>query len=178
MFKKKTIGLGLLALACIPSAYASNSDTVNVGATVTAYAQVDCVDPSNVVLTTTTSAPGDTPGYTSGGAQSISCHFLTNSANAAINLALGGANYTSATSKIQTTHTVVNTEHVDLVLSSPTGFNSSGDQGLITGGSFDTPTNETSTAFGWSINAKASTLTVKHLAGSYTGAFTATLSGY
>ena len=178
MLKKLTLAVCLLAFVGLPTVHAANNDTVNVGATVTAYAQVDCADPSNVVLTTTTSAPGDTPGYTSGGAQSISCNFLTNSANAAINLTLGGANYTSATSKIQTTHTVVNTEHVDLQLSSPSGFNATGDQGLITGGSFDTPTNETETAFGWSINAKASTLTVKHLAGSYTGAFTATLSGY
>ena len=152
--------------------------TINVAATVTAYAQVSCADPASIVLNTTTAKPGDTPSYASGGSQTISCNFLTNSGNAAINLTFGGANYDTSKSQITLTHTTNNTEHIALVLSNPTGFNASGDKGLRTGGSFDTPSKETQTPFGWSVNASSSTLTSKHLAGAYTGSFNITLSGY
>lgn len=176
MLKKLTLAFGLVALACMPSAYAADTDNVTVTATVTAYAHVDCANPSAVVLTTTTNDPTDSAGYTSSGAETISCQMLTNSADATVALGLSGAAYDNTNSTIETTHASVGTEHIDMELDNETGFASGG---LLTGGTL-TPnaTNETASNFSWDVDVLAGELSTDHLAGSYTGQFTVTLSSY
>ena len=180
MLKQFSIAMSLMTFACLPTAFANTSDTVNVSAAVTAYAHVDCANPSSVTLTTTTTSPADTAGYTSSGAQTITCSMLTNSSNASISLTLSGANYNNTNSRITTTHSSVGSQHLTMELSNASGFAAGGDGGLLTGGNL-TPNSgvnlETASSFGWDINVLTS-LSTPHLAGSYTGAFNVSLSGY
>lgn len=180
MIKQLFLALGLLTLVGLPSAFAADSDSVTVTATVTPYAQVDCANPSAITLTTSTTSPSDTVGYSSSGTSTINCSMLTNSANASLALTLGGGNYNNTNSRISTTHASVGTEHLDMELSNPTGFDGSGDHGLLTGGGLAPNTGvnlETASSFGWDVDVLAD-LNSAHLAGSYTGSFTVSLSGY